>query len=276
LGSCNMKGAVFLLLGTFLLVSADYKRLVGYWEDWGATPTTAALANYTHMALSFIETSSTSCKVNGFDTSTVNHFKSAGLKVLGSVGGASMNKYWQYCTVDNLVPQLVTIVNSSGLDGIDIDYEVDPPNQAFVVNLTKQLRAKLPAGKLLTHVPENNLMDQNAAYWNITKQIAGDVDFISIQYYNDNPNPVSNPSGAISHYNAVVTQLFAGDASKVVFGVCITECSSWNMNAQATANIAKQLLTQYPTSFGGIQNWAENSGDINGAWSAPTAAVFGK
>jgi chitinase len=267
---------LLVLLCICLSVSADYKRIVGYWEDWGATPTTAALANYTHMALSFIESSNTNCKVSTFDASTVNHFKSAGLKVLGSVGGASMNNYWKYCTTDNLVPQLVSIVQSAGLDGIDIDYEVDPPNQAFVVNLTQQLKAKLPAGKLITHVPENNLMDQNAAYWNITKQIASIVDFISIQYYNDNPNPVSNASGAETHYENVVTQLFNGDASKVVFGVCITECSSWNMNAQNTANIAKSLLAKYPSSFGGIQNWAENSGDISGSWSAPTAAVFGK
>jgi len=228
------------------------------------------------MALSFIEADNSNCQVSSFSSSTVSHFKSAGLKVLGSVGGASMNKYWKDCTVANLVPQLVSIVNSAGLDGIDIDYEVDPPDQAFVVNLTKQLRTSLPAGKLLTHVPENNLMDQNAAYWNIMLQIKDQVDFISIQYYNDSPNPLTDPNGAMTHYDNVVKGIFGGDASKVVFGVCITECSSWNMNSSNTANMAKNLLAKYPTNFGGIQNWAENAGDISGSWSAPTAAVFGK
>jgi len=269
-----MSKTLIFLVGLLCTATADYKRIVGYWEDWGALPTTQAVENYTHMVLSFIETESSNCKLSSFDASTVKHFQSAGLKVLGSLGGASMNKYWANCTVDNLVSQVVTIVNNIGLDGVDIDYEVDPPNQAFVVNLTKQLRAKLP-DCLLTHVPENNLMDQGAAYWNIMLQIADLVDFISIQYYNDNPNPLTDPSGAETHYGKVVSNIFNGDASKVVFGVCITECSGWNMNAQNTANIAKSLLAKYPTNFGGIQNWAENSEDSNCAWSAPTAAVFG-
>jgi len=258
-----------------VLVSAEYKRIVGYWEDWGDMPQASALVNYTHMALAFIESEHSDCQVSTFNTSTVQFFKNAGLKVLGSVGGWSMNKGWKYCTVENLVPQLVSIVNSIGLDGIDIDYEMDPPDQAFVVNLTKQLRAQLP-GKLLTHVPENNLMAQGAPYWNIMLQIADLVDFIMIQYYNDSPNPVTDPVAAETHYNNIVSGIFGGDASKVLFGFCITECKEWNMSGAGAASVAQTLLTKYPTSFGGIQNWAQNAGDIDGKWSAPTAAVFGK
>jgi len=239
-------------------------------------PTTASIANYTHIALSFIESESKNCVVSSFDQSTVNFFKNAhaGIKVIGSVGGWSMNKGWPSCTVDNLVPQIVKIVNDLGLDGVDIDYEMDPPDQAFVVNLTKSLRQQLPAGKLLTHVPENNQMDQGAPYWNIMLQIKDDVDFIMIQYYNDSPNPVTDPASAETHYSNIVSGIFGGDASKVLFGFCITECTKWNMDANGAATISKSLLTKYPSSFGGIQNWAENAGDITGSWSAPTAAVF--
>jgi len=237
-------------------------------------PKSSALENYTHIALAFYESENTNCKLSTFSASTVSSFHSAGVKVLGSVGGWSMNNYWKDCTVDQLVTQLVDAVNSVGLDGIDIDYEVDPPNQQFVVNLTNQLRASLPSGKLLTHVPENNQMDQGAAYWNIMLQIKDKVDFIMVQYYNDNPNPVTDPNGAISHYENIVSGIFNGDATKVVFGFCITECSGWNMNGSGASNIAKQLLAKYPTSFGGIMDWAENSGDITGSWSAPTAALF--
>jgi len=262
-----------LALVCFAFVTAEYKRIVGYWEDWGPMPTAAAIANYSHIALSFIESEKHDCSVSSFDQTTVNFFKNAGKKVLGSVGGWSMNKGWPYCTVDILVPQIVKIVNDLGLDGIDIDYEMDPPDQDFVVNLTKTLRSQLP-GKLLTHVPENNQMDQGAAYWNITLKIKDDVDFIMIQYYNDAPNPVTDPASAETHYSNIVKGIFGGDASKVLFGFCITECTKWNMDGAGAASIAKTLLAQYPTSFGGIQNWAENAGDITGSWSAPTAAVF--
>jgi len=255
-------------------VSGESNRIAGYWEDWGSKPQASALQNYTHILLAFYESENKDCTLSTFDASLVASFHSAGVKVLGSVGGWSMNNWWKDCTVDSLVSQLSNAVTSVGLDGIDIDYEVDPPNASYVVNLTNSLRAKLGTGKLLTHVPENNQMVKNGTYWNIIAQVKNEIDFIMVQYYNDNPNPLTDPNGAISHYETIVTDLFGGDATKVVFGFCITECKGYNMDGQQAANITKSLLAKYPTTFGGIMDWAENSGDINGAWSAPSAALL--
>jgi len=263
-----------LVLATVSLVSASTPfKMVGYWVDWGSTPTARALQNYTHINYAFLETESSSCNINNPDRSKIQMFHNAGLKVLGSVGGESMNNYWKSCDMNSLVKKLVDIVNNYDLDGIDIDYEVDPPNAQYVIGLSNGLRSSLPAGKLITHVPENNLMDKGASYWNILQKCNG-VDFISIQYYNDNPDPVTNPSGAIAHYKAVVNEIYQGDATKVVFGLCISDCSRWNMKASAAAAITKSLVAEFPNNFGGIMNWAENEGDIDGSWSAAVKAAF--
>jgi chitinase len=242
------------------------KKIVGYFEDWSANPSAAVLRNYTHVNFAFVETSSTSCQLSVPAAAKVDLVKQAGAKIVGSLGGASMNKFWIHCTVDNLVTQLVSIVSRLGLDGVDIDYEVDPPNQTFVVELNNRLRTALPAGKLLTHAPENNMMVSGGAYWNILQKCNG-VDYISVQYYNDHPDPISNPSGSISHYEAIVKNLYAGDATKVVFGYCITDCPRYNMGAAAAAAFTKQLVTTVGANFGGVMNWAINQGDADGSWS---------
>jgi len=265
-----------LLLAALSLSSASTPfKLVGYWEDWGPTPNAHALQNYTHINYAFLEASDSSCTLSPPDRSKIQLFHNAGLKVLGSVGGESMNSHWKSCEMNSLIKKLVDMVNQYDLDGIDIDYEIDPPNAQYVIGLSNGLRNSLPAGKLLTHVPENNLMDKGASYWNILQQCNG-VDFISVQYYNDNPNPVTDPSGAIAHYKAIVSDIYKGDATKVVFGMCISECSRWNMNVASAATITKSLVAAFPTSFGGVMNWAENQGDIDGRWSAAVHQNFPK
>jgi len=238
---------------------------VGYFEDWSANPSPAVLRNYTHVNFAFVETSSNACQLSVPTASKIDLVKQAGAKALGSLGGASMNKFWAHCTVDSLVSQIVSIVNRVGLDGVDIDYEVDPPNQTFVIDLNNRLRAALP-GKLLTHAPENNLMVSGGPYWNILTKCQG-VDFISVQYYNDHPDPISNPSGSISHYEAIVKDIYGGDATKVVFGYCITDCPRYNMGAAAAAAFTKQLVNAVGPNFGGVMNWAINQGDQDGSWS---------
>jgi len=265
---------LYLVLATTLsLAFSSPFKMVGYWEDWGAKPSANALRNYTHVLYAFLETGDTSCKISTPEASMVKFLHSAGVSVLGSVGGASMNKYWHSCNVNTLVSDLVNIVKTYDLDGIDIDYEVDPPDAQFVIGLSNGLRQALPSGKLITHVPENNLMDNGASYWKILQQCQG-VDFISIQYYNDNPNPLTNPSAAIDHYKAVVSNIYQGNASKVVFGLCISDCKGWNMDASHAASITKSLVNAFPTNFGGIMDWAENDGDINGEWSAAVHRNF--
>lgn len=249
------------------------KRMVGYLEDWESTPSKSVLSHYSHVMYAFVETSSSSCTLSQPSKSAVDKVHEAGAKILASVGGASMDNYWHYCSVDSLVSQLVSIVNKYGFDGVDIDYEVDPPNQSFVVNLNNKLRDSLPSGKLLTHAPENNMMVKGGSYWNILKQCKG-VDFVAIQYYNDEPAPVTSESKTLSHYDAVVQEIFSGDAKKVVFGYCITDCDNYNMDGNKAASFTKKLVSKYGSSFGGVMNWAINQGDSNGSWSSAVLGVM--
>jgi len=260
------------LISIGLVSSSTPFKLVGYWENWGPTPKAEAIKNYTHIMYAFLETDSNNCNISPPSSSVVKFFKDNGKKVLGSVGGWSMNDFWKYCPVNTLVSTLVKMVNQYDLDGIDIDYEIDPPDANYVISLSNGLRSQLP-GKLITHVPMNNLVDNGASYWKILSQCNG-VDFISVQYYNDNPDPVTNPTSAINHYKTLVNGLYNGDATKVVFGLCISDCNSFNMNAQGAASITKELVQAFPTTFGGIMNWAENQGDINGDWSAALHQYF--
>jgi chitinase len=243
-------------------------RMVGYVENWEANPSKSVLSHYTHINIAFIEASNKNCSLSAPSASTVKLIHSAGVKAIGSVGGASMNRYWKYCTVEKLVSDLVAMVNEYDLDGIDIDYEVDPPSSSFVVDLHNNLRTQLPSGTLLTHAPENNMMVSGGAYWNILAQCK-DTDFISVQYYNDDPNPAHDASGSIAHYQDVVNNLYGGDASKVVFGFCITDCSSDNMAAAEAAAFTAQLVAAMGSSnvIGGVMNWAVNQGDADGSWS---------
>lgn len=252
-----------------LPATSTAKKVVGYYEDWSATPSVNVLKHYTHVNYAFLEATSKKCTLSMPDQSKIDLFHSAGCKVIGSLGGASMNKYWKSCTVSALVSQLKSIVNNYGLDGVDIDYEVDPPKQSFVVELHQQLRIALP-GKLLTHAPENNQMVKNGTYWNIIADVM-DVDFISVQYYNDHPDPISDLSGSIDHYATIVNDLFGGDATKVVFGFCIADCGSFNVGKDKAASITKSVLAKFPNNFGGVMNWAMNQGDSDGSWS--TAVV---
>jgi chitinase len=250
-----------------LLGEVTTKRMVGYIENWEANPSKSVLSHYTHINIAFIESSNTNCGLSAPSKSTIDLIHSAGAKAIGSVGGASMNKFWKYCSVDKMTSELVAMVNKYGLDGIDIDYEVDPPSASFVVDLHNSLRSQLGSSKLLTHAPENNMMVSGGSYWKILAQCKG-VDFISVQYYNDNPNPAHDSAGSIAHYKDIVKNLYGGDASKVVFGFCITDCGGDNMNASKAAGFTKQLVAAMGNSaIGGVMNWAINQGDNDGSWS---------
>jgi len=131
----------------------------------------------------------------------------------------------------------------------------------------------MPAGKLLTHAPMNALVDQNATYWNILAKCNG-VDFLNVQYYNNPPDPLTDLNSSLIHYQNLVNGLYGGDATKVLVGLCISDCSKYNANSAQAASVTKSFKSLYPTTFGGIMDWAENQGDIDGSWSGNVVQVM--
>ena len=74
---------------------------------------------------------------------------------------------------------------------------------------------------------------KGTAYYNILKSNAAYLDFLLPQYYNGYTRPaidgLSNISNgprpnALPHYSTLVNDMFGGDATKVVFGFCVSLC----------------------------------------------------
>jgi chitinase len=260
---------MLVLLAASLLfssgVDAESRRLAMYWENWADYPKTDA--NYTHVIIAFWTSYNNNCQIGGIDASNVQKFKNDGKKVIGSFGGWDENKWWTYCTAQNTANQLVALAKQLGLNGVDIDYEESPVNTQYLIDLTTYLNQSLPAGSVITHAPMQVWLDNSTSpYWPVIQKVGSMIAWLNVQYYNNPPNPVTDPTTAITHYKNIVTGLFNGDATKVVFGFCIDECNRYNANASTAQSVTQQLVSAFPTNFGGVMAWACNSDD--GSWSA--------
>jgi chitinase len=191
----------------------------------------------------------------------IERLQAADKKVIVSFGGAGMglrqganNKCWEFCfgKEPEVVDQLVSIVNSMGLDGVDIDYEyfledgfyntTDPgagnftksaEAQKFLTDVTVGLKQNLPPGSIVTHAPMDADTVKDEPYYNILVNVSSSLDFVMIQYYNSITQPVTdgvNGTGngmrtaALQHYTNLTNGVFGGDPTKVVFGFCIVNC----------------------------------------------------
>jgi hypothetical protein len=114
------------------------------------------------------------------------------------------------------------------------------------------------------------------AYYNLLKGVASSLSFLMPQYYNGITRPVldglsgtgAGSMSALDHYSTLVQDFFLGDAKRMVFGFCISDCSgtSSNANGVQAAKVMTDLNRVYSCN-GGAYFWvAEN--DTNGSWSS--------
>ncbi|EOD11629.1 hypothetical protein EMIHUDRAFT_214491 [Emiliania huxleyi CCMP1516] len=216
----------------------------------------------------------------------VGDLQSVGVKVILSFGGASMggvweakgdpgsNSCWEHCLdkVDALVSQLAAIVLASGADGIDVDYEYyldEAKYREFLAALTSGLRTALPSPFLLTHAPMDPDLCTTSIhpgcreeYLNILAGQSEMIDFIMPQYYNGWQRPSTNFTGALQHFSALASTAFGGDASKVVFGFCVSDCTGFNTGGADALRVVQLLDAAVPAN-GGSFFW-ESSADIRG------------
>jgi len=292
------------------------KRVVAYVPNWKACPSPEQLKQYTHALIAFAVTypawkpagqdtcgTDRMCQVQSVPgcggktlTEMVTYLHQNGVEAILSFGGASMggvweakgaagsNSCWEHCLgkVDSLVSQLQRIVQQSGADGIDVDYEYfldEPKYRNFLSDFTAKLRQALPRPLLLTHAPMDPDLCTKAInsgcrreYYDILKQHSSKLDFIMPQYYNGYQRPVQDFASTLRHYNALVSDVFQGDASKVVFGFCVSDCTGFNVDAASALGVVRQLTEAVPEN-GGAMFW-ESSADSGGAWSRPIAQYF--
>ena len=155
---------------------------------------------------------------------------------IGSWAG-DVNDCWEYCygKQQHVIDQLDAIVRAQNFDGVDIDYEYyynSQDAQDFLNDITVGLKTTLPVGQnIITHAPMAPDAAQGTAYYNILKNNAAYLDFLLHPYYNGYTRPAidglsdsSNGSrpNALPHYNTLVNDVFGGDATKVVFGFCVS------------------------------------------------------
>jgi hypothetical protein len=250
-------------------------------------------------------TCSTTCDIstppvcnNAANPELIQQWKAAGIKVILSFGGAGMggswdgdvNNCWDYCfgRETQVVNRLTEIVNDMGLDGVDIDYEYFYENnqrnaaqrgfnmgsqaQTFLREVTVGLRNSLPAGSIVTHAPMDADAVPGTAYYDLLVDISSSLDFLMPQYYNGYIRPVTDFAGALSHFSTLSNDMFGGDPNKVVFGFCINQCGSFNIDGAQAASVMNNLSEAYPCNGGAFFWVAEN--DANGSWSLPVSTAL--
>jgi len=279
-------------------------RLIAYVGNWQSCPSDNQIAQYTHIVIAFAVTYTynfnknicdTSCNIatppvceNSAQPDLIKKWKGMGKKIILSFGGAGMggswngdkNDCWDYCfgRETQVVNQLTSIVNNMGLDGVDIDYEYfyennqngspfnkGPQAQKFLNDVTIGLRNSMPAGSELTHAPMEPDMVPGKAYYNVLRGVASSLDFLMPQYYNGFVESSTNFPGALSHFTTITNEMFDGDASKVVFGFCINDCGTFNLDGYQSADVMEKLSQTYSCN-GGAFFWVAND-DTNGGWS---------
>lgn len=281
--------------------------MIAYLGNWQACPTANQIAEYTHIVIAFAVTYTWNptknqcrqdCSIgapvpiceNANRQDLVDQWRAMGKKVILSFGGAGMggswagdnNDCWEYCygKQQHVIDQLNTIVRAQNFDGVDIDYEYfynTQEAQDFLHDVTVGLKMTLPAGQnIVTHAPMEPDVNQGTAYYNILKNNANYLDFLMVQWYNGYTRPAidglsytsdgSRPN-ALPQYNVLVNDMFGGDATKVIFGFCISDCSGTGSNAsgQQAASVMTQLHSTHSCN-GGAFFWVVNH-DTNGAWS---------
>jgi chitinase len=172
----------------------------------------------------------------------------------------------------------------------------DAKAQLFLNSMTSLLRTKLDAlqssngynrGRyLVTHAPmDSDLVPSNgfdSKYFNILRDRRADLDFLMPQFYNGVTRPGVDGfdgSGAGSMkastiYSSIAKNLFNNEPSKVVFGHCITDCPSSNVNANQAVQIHRQIKAFNNGEFkcnGGGFFWVHTD-DTGGAWSDAVSA----
>lgn len=286
-------------------IKEDDSRLIAYLGNWQSCPTTAEVAKYTHIVIAFAVSytwspskniCSVTCEIaeppicsNSANPALVSKWQAAGQKVILSFGGAGMggswagdnNDCWEYCygREEQVVDRLVEIVDKMGLDGVDLDFEyhVTSPAITFLNEVTIGLRNKLPVGSEITHAPmDPDVMPEQPYYESVLKVTGQYLDFLMPQYYNGYTRPaIDGISGtgagnvsALSHYNSIVNNIFGGDSKRMVFGFCISDCSSTgsNASAQQASQIMTDLALEHPCNGGAFFWVAEH--DQNTSWSS--------
>lgn len=259
--------------------------------------TDLASSPFTHVIASFLlpesdGSVSASDELQNFlsDPSLLSDIQGAGKIVLVSLGGQNVpDGGWEALAsdTDSAASAIWSFVEENGFDGVDFDFEdtdaFESPNASYnpVTFLADvSIAVKKAAGDsscIVTHAPQPPYLYpgqytswSDGAYQEIFETAGDSIDWLNIQYYNndwyvgttlsDQQEHVSGTSGS-SFPTSIVSLSSSFDVSKLVLGRLTSAANSTVENsgylsASDTANgLITPLVEKYGSSFGGAMGW---------------------
>lgn len=202
-------------------LATNGKKLIGYW-GLGRDHSAAELEKHAHVLL-FLGVNS-NCTLTPPPQTQVDYIHSSGALALGGVGGYAMDDKWSTCSADYLALQLIDILTLRNLDGIQIDYQREPRDDEFLMELFGNLRSALPMTKHVTLAVANKVMVPPEDYIEALSSCGGSPS-AEVDFYN---YMTSSLSDVYHHkqYLDIVKDMYGVAATETIFGSCIIGCNT--------------------------------------------------
>jgi chitinase len=250
----------------------------------------------------------------------VEKMHSKGKKVILAYGGAaegpaSVPGYYEKYTAADTAKAMAKVVTDNGLDGVELDWEDgaadiksgllptglcgpvgnqtcgEGPAVQWLIDLTKNLRGLLPREKgfTISHTPVAPYF--NLGYAKIAKAVAAEIDFFTVQFYNqgegryttydglinketfpDNPSAWPTWDGSLKN----ILQVTGLPASKIIVGKYVTASKDGN-NGHVEPDVLGGWLQKAGgegMSVGGVMAWQFGS-DTDGKWMGKVQKAWG-
>lgn len=210
-------------------------------------------------------------------------YVAAGVKLMVSVFGSEDTPTTSGASATDIADQVAAFVIEYDLDGADVDYEdfdaMDAgTGEQWVINLTKELRAKLPSPYIISHAPIAPWFAASGtpggAYATIHQSVGSLIDFYNIQFYNqdDYNDCTSLVTTSVQQTGTALLQIVASgvEQQKVVLGKPAgpTDAETQDyMTAEALATCVAQAKAQGWSAGLMLWEWGDQqSGFVTTAW----------
>lgn len=180
-------------------LSSSTFRIIGYTPEWDTVVKEIQFDKLTHINYAFLLP-----RADGFFEDLehpeklkeiVSEGHTHGVKILISIGGWGYDEQFEALAADadmrfTFVREATRFASDYDLDGIDIDWEYPDPGESSqnYLALMQELRASLPAGKLLTSA----VVSKGSHAEGIPAEVFPVVDFLNIMVY-DNSRTEHSP-----------------------------------------------------------------------------------
>ncbi|EIW74227.1 glycoside hydrolase family 18 protein [Coniophora puteana RWD-64-598 SS2] len=270
----------------------DAPHFVVYSDKYSSTePAIADINGFNVFALAFLEQYGAADDAQVWAAFTddqrkqiVDSYHAAGISLIVSAFGSTENptssSYDPVATADTIAAW----VTKYGVDGVDVDYEDftafnkgDGSAETWLINFTKELRAKLPQGQyILTHAPVAPWFSPapkwgGGGYLKVNQEVGDMIDWYNVQFYNQGTSEYADCDGLLTKSTSAWPQssLFeivasGVDQDKLVIGKPGTATDA-NNGVIAPATLATCVSQAHAKGWNaGVMSWQYP--DAGSAW----------